>query len=42
VRAAEVLGISPKTLYNRLTEYRDARKIGSDDIEADATGKADA
>ena len=28
--------------YNRLTEYCDAGKIASDDIKADATGKANA
>ncbi|AUT68977.1 sigma-54-dependent transcriptional regulator [Paraburkholderia hospita] len=44
-RAAEILGISLKTLYNRLVEYgNDAGRADGDDVsdESQALGKADA
>jgi DNA-binding NtrC family response regulator len=40
-RAAEILGISLKTLYNRLVEYGDeANKSGAEDDAASAVGGA--
>ena len=40
-RAAEILGISLKTLYNRLVEYGDeANKPGAEDDAASAAGGA--
>jgi DNA-binding NtrC family response regulator len=42
-RAAEILGISLKTLYNRLVEYgNDARDDGDAADESRALGGADA